>query len=327
MTQVEYSVSERFGLNLDAGHDMVVTGNDHPCQFTPPIDHGYKHRIDLIRDMFGFWVSGEIAMLQIGHSGCGKTSMIEQWHARLNLPLLTVVAHPRMEIADLIGHFIPTGDGGMAFHYGPVTRAALEGWSVLIDEYFVLDPGVATGLNAFLQGGMLYIPETGESIRAKEGFRIFAATNPADVGAGYFGRNNQDAANLDRFYVVQVPYPEAIDETPLIQQVLLDEGIGDDSVALLYAERMVSVANSVRKVYCGESDTSENGNSSLEAGSIDITMSTRTLKRWAKLFMLFNSMPEAEIYSLNRALLNRASPESAQAIKNLVQVEFGTKAD
>ncbi len=312
-----FDLKATFSLPNEIPDGITVVGNDRPTEFTPEVDTDYKFRVDLIRDMMGFWVSGERAMLIIGHSGSGKTSMIEQWHARLNLSLLTVVAHPRMEIADLVGHFVPTATGGMEFHYGPVARAAKEGLSVLIDEYFVLDPGVATGLNALLQGGMLYIPETGEAIRPKEGFRVFAATNPADIGAGYFGRNTQDAANQDRFYTIRVGYPKAEEETPLVQKVLMQQGIEDEAVALMFAERMVDVANRVRNLYCGESD---------DAGAIDITLSTRSLKRWAALFMMFSQVEKPEHYALQRAVTNRASRETAKAIHDVVDLVFGVAA-
>lgn len=309
-----FDLKQIFSLPDTIPQGIVLEGNEQPTEFTPTVDPDYVFRVDTIRDMMGFWHGGERAMLIVGHSGCGKTSVIEQWHARLNLALLTVVAHPRMEIADLIGHFVPTDTGGMDFHYGPVARAAKEGLSVLIDEYFVLDPGVATGLNALLQGGALYIPETGEAIRPAEGFRVFAATNPADAGAGYFGRNTQDAANQDRFYTVRMDYPKPEEETPLVEKVFVQLGIEDEAVAQMFAERMVDVANRVRKLYCGESDA---------AGAIDITLSTRSLKRWASLFMMFSEVDRPEHYALQRAVTNRAKPETAKAIHDVVDLVFG----
>ena len=313
----QYDLAATFGLtNLSSA--MEIEGGDAPTPFTPTPDPDYKFRLELIRDMYGFWYSGEIAMRLIGHPGCGKTSIVEQWHAQLNLPLLTVVAHPRMEIADLLGHYVPTANGGLAFHYGPVARAAKEGWSVLIDEYYVLDPGVATGLNGILQGGMVLIPETGEVIRPKEGFRVFAATNPADVGSGYFGRNSQDAANNDRFITLNVDYPTPEEEIPIIKKVFVNGG-EDESVAQMFAERMVDVAGRVRKQFVGESD---------DAGAIDVTLSTRALKRWANLMTIFSSVKEKDpvVYALERAVTNGTSKETAKAMHDIVEVVFGVGA-
>lgn len=292
---------------------VSIEGLAQPGIYTPDIDPDYVHRLELLRDMYGFWVSEEVAMLIIGHSGCGKTSFVEQWHAKLNLPLMVVCAHPRMDISDLIGHYVPTENGGMKFHYGPVALAAIHGYSVLVDEYFVLDPGVATGLNTLLQGGMLIIPETGEVIRPKRGFRMFMATNPADVGAGYTGRNTQDAANLDRCYTIQVPYPTPQEEEPLVAKTLLAGGL-EESNAKVYAERMVAVANSVRKLYCGTSNAKN---------ALEITLSTRSLKRWASLFLLFSNKEDGLLYALDRAVTNRASPTTAKAIQDFVKTEFG----
>jgi len=205
----------------------------------------------------------------------------------------------------------------MRFHYGPLVKAAIEGLSILIDEYNVLDPGVATGLNALIEGGILYIPETDEVIRPAEGFRVFAATNPNDVGAGYMGRNTQDAANDDRFWIISMGYPKPEEETPLIAKVLMDsgdEGMSEPSIATMFAEKMVDVANRVRKQYCGDSD---------ESGALDITLSTRSLKRWAALAMMFN-VDDQWRYSLERAVTNRASKETAKAIHDIVDAVFGT---
>jgi cobaltochelatase CobS len=309
-----FDLAATFGLaDMPPGNE--IEGGDAPTIFTPQVDPDYKFRLELIRDMYGFWFSGEIAMRLIGHPGCGKTSIVEQWHARLNLPLLTVVAHPRMEIADLLGHYVPTSTGGLAFHYGPVARAAKEGCSVLIDEYYVLDPGVATGLNGILQGGMVVIPETGEAIRPKEGFRVFAATNPADVGSGYFGRNSQDAANNDRFITLKVDYPTPEEEIPVVKQVFLNSG-EDESLAQMFAERMVDVAGRVRKQFVGESD---------EAGAIDVTLSTRALKRWANLMTIFSKVKSKDpvLYALERAVTNGTSKETAKAMHDIVEVVFG----
>lgn len=309
---VEHSVQECFNFGRS---DLTIPGYSKPTPFTPKPDADYVFREEYIRIMLAFWFSGDIALKLVGFAGCGKTSIVQQWHSRLNLPLLVVVAHPRMEIADLIGHYVPTEGGGMRFHHGPVALAAMKGYSVLIDEYAALDPGVAVGLNNIIEGGMMVIPETGEVIHPASGFRFFASTNPNDVACGFMGRNTQDASNDDRFWTMNVSYPTAQEEVPIIQRVLMD-GMeeGSEDIAKMYAERMVDVANDVRKMYIGESDANN---------AIDITISTRSLRRWAALFTMFD-VPDAELYSLKLAITNRASKETALAIENVVTTKFGT---
>ncbi len=41
--------------------DVEVEGNSEPCAFTPSIDPDYIFGVDMVRDLFGFWISGEKA--------------------------------------------------------------------------------------------------------------------------------------------------------------------------------------------------------------------------------------------------------------------------
>lgn len=312
MQQVkQFPIGATFGAK-EIPPGAVIEGLDQPTEFTPEKNPSYSFRMEFLRDMVGFFFSGDTAMFLKGHKGCGKTTFVEQFHASLNLPLLTVTAHQRMEIADLIGHFIPNANGGLEFHYGPVARAAKEGWSVLIDEYNFLDPGVSGGLNGLLQGGSVYIPETKEMLKPKQGFRVFAAGNPADVTLGYSGRNTQDAANEDRYWFIEMGYPTSEEETPLVERIL-SAGL-DPATAKSFADKMVDVANRIRKQFMANSDA---------ADAMEITMSTRSLLRWAKMMLLFAKVEHPVHYALERALTNRATKETKVAIHEVVHQVFG----
>jgi cobaltochelatase CobS len=307
----QFPIGATFGAP-DIPPQAVITGMDQPNEFTPDRKPEYLFRKQYLRDMVGFFFSGDVALFMKGHKGCGKTTFVEQFHSALNLPLLTVNAHPRMEIADLIGHFIPNAAGGLEFHYGPVARAAKEGWSVLIDEYNLLDPGVSGGLNGLLQGGGVYIPETQEMLKPKEGFKVFAACNPADAALGYFGRNAQDAANEDRYWFIEMGYPTVEEETPLVERILL---AGLDAVnAKTFADKMVDVANRIRNQFMANSDAGD---------AMELTMSTRSLLRWAKMMLLFSKVDSPLHYALERALTNRATKETKVAIHEVVHQVFG----
>ena len=64
-----FDLKATFSLPNEIPDGITVVGNAQPTEFTPAVDQDYKFRVDLIRDMMGFWVSGERAMLIIGHSG------------------------------------------------------------------------------------------------------------------------------------------------------------------------------------------------------------------------------------------------------------------
>ena len=74
------------------------------------------------------------------------------------------------------------------------------------------------------------------------------------------------------------------------------------------------IANQVRKLFLGE-----NG----EDGQLSITMSTRTLVRWAKLSLAFRGAPNALEYALDQALLIRAAKEEREAILRIAKDVFG----
>jgi len=79
---------------------------------------------------------------------------------------------------------------------------------------------------------------------------------------------------------------------------------------------MINVAQHVRQLFKGEDG---------QGGSISVTMSTRTLKRWATLTCMFKGHPTALKYGLEMALLRRAKPEEVTAIIQLASDVFGSE--
>lgn len=288
-----------------------------PTQFTPKIKPDFSFRKEHVVELVGFWCMGEIAMMLRGPSGCGKTALIEQFHAAMNYPLLQPSTHARTEAPDLNGQIIPS-EGGFKYVYGLLVQAARHGLSVFLDEYNVMDSSVTTSLNPILEGGKIDIPETGETIFPKEGFRVFAACNPNDKGLGFFGRNEEDASNKERFWVVEFGYPTADQEVPIVSAIL--KSVFDDSTADSYAQKMVEVANRIRQQYMGESGA---------ADALEVTMSTRTLRRWARGITVFGGQGGAAnpiTFTLARALTNNAPRESRDAIHEIVKDIFGATA-
>lgn len=291
-----------------------ITPLDTPSAHTPRIKEDFVFRKEHVTEIVGFWLMGLIGMMLRGPSGCGKTALVEQFHAALNYPLLQPPTHAQTEMPDLTGQLVPTQDG-FRYVYGELIKAAKFGCSVFLDEYNVMSPAVTTSLNPLLEGGKIEVAETGETIFPQPGFRVFAACNPNDRGLGYQGRNEEDVSNKERFWVVEFGYPKESDEIPIVQTVLAQ--IFDQDVAETYARKMVELANRVRQQYMGVSGS---------ADALEVTMSTRVLKRWAIGLTVFHEAPNPIHFTLERVLTNNAPRETREAIHAFATDIFGTTA-
>ena len=76
---------------------------------------------------------------------------------------------------------------------------------------------------------------------------------------------------------------------------------------------MVSFANEVRKLFMGDADSYEN--------TIEVTLSTRTLIRWADLALKFQGI-EPLSYALDRALTFKATRSTRVMLHELVHRIF-----
>ena len=81
---------------------------------------------------------------------------------------------------------------------------------------------------------------------------------------------------------------------------------------------MVSFANEVRKLFMGDADSYEN--------TIEVTLSTRTLIRWADLALKFQPLANQGIeplsYALDRALTFKAARSTRVMLHELVHRIF-----
>lgn len=279
----------------------------------PPNDPSYVFDAERMRQLTMFWVGGFKALLIEGDPAAGKTSLIEQWHARLNVPLYKVPCSPTTENFRLIGQLLPTEDGRLAWKDGPVLKACREGTSVLLDEYNTLDPGEATALNLLLEGYSWTIPETGEIIKPQRTTRFFATQNAVDSKASVAGRNIQDVANDDRFSYMEVDYlkPE-LEEALVLKHLLV--GKVDKAVAQQIAKVCVTVANNVRTAF------------RQDAPGIDKPLSTRVVLRWAKYTVMYQGVMKAKNrsglhYAIRQAV--RMSAPMAGAVNEQITAVAG----
>ena len=203
----------------------------------------------------------------------------------------------------------------MRYEYGSLFLAMHYGGLFLINEVDLLSPEVAVGLNGVLEGAPLCLPENGgEVIHPHEMFRIACTGNTNGGGDDtglYQGTGRMNLAWLDRFMLCEVNYPDAVVEKDLLVKLhpVLPEHI---------AVKMVDFANEIRKQFIGASDA--------YTDTIEVTLSTRTLLRWADLTLRFQPLAHQGIqplsYALDRALGFRASRPTRAMLHELLQRMF-----
>jgi cobaltochelatase CobS len=313
-----FKVSDVFSL---PGFPGGIGGYDAPWDTkslkTPTVMTEYVWQQPLIRDMVMFYFSGDTSLKLIGHTGTGKTEAVKQFHAAVNLPLISVTANPQMSARDLIGGMYPTANG-IEWRDGPVTMAARQGISLLIDEYNLLDSGEAAGLNALVAGDTYTIVETGETLRPVKNFRLFATINPK--ASGYHGRQTQDMSNDERFIDVNVEYAsEEVEKEAILKY--LTQAKAAPAEAENIATVIVKAANTFRQAYMGDNNS---------ANALPCTMSMRCslrMARWTYIYgRMASAMPSSEspLYmALDKVLANRQQPEVRLALREAFQLATG----
>lgn len=308
----KYSLATEFGLPVP--EQITIDGYEEGHPAAPEINPGYVFMPEKMRDLLAFWQSRERALKIVGDPATGKTSLVEQFHARLRWPLYKVACKPTTEARELIGQYFPIADGSLKWFDGPLLRAAREGTSVLLDEYNIMEPGEATGLNMLLEGYSFVVESTGEVVKPAAGFKVFVTENHIESRLAISGRNVQDAANDDRFMVTTADYLPAELEERVVVNALKSEGVDEDT-AVLIASQVVAVANRVREAYRREDS------------EVDKPMSTRSVVRWASLVRRFAKVKDKDgpmIYALRRAF--QMSPHLDQVVTGYTRAQLGTSS-
>jgi MoxR-like ATPase len=154
-------------------------------------------------------------VLLVGPAGSGKTHAASQVSEALSLPYYPQSVGPQTSKSDLIGYVDAHGKPVRS-----VLREAYENGGIyLLDEVDAGNAGVLTVLNAILANSQCAFPEASEHptkgvIHKHPDFRCIAAANTFGQGANrvYAGRQQLDAATLDRFIGLDWDYDRALEE-------------------------------------------------------------------------------------------------------------------
>lgn len=299
--------------------DLTIVGWNDPQPHTPSIMPDYCMSDGIAPDILSwFTVIGKEPLYITGPTGCGKTTGLKQVVARCNWPVYEVTGHARMEMPDLVGHLTMRG-GTMYYEYGPLALAMRYGGVFLFNEIDLCDPSLLAALNTVLDGSPLCIAENGgEVIVPHELFRFVATANSAGCGDDsglYQGVLRQNLAFMDRFLVLKASYLPDDVEREVIQKAA--PGLPEDAIT-----KYVEFANAVRAAFTGSGESNM---------SLSVTMSTRTIVRWAKLSAIFTPLTKQGVnvayYALERALINRADESTTDSLREIFQRIFGSVPD
>ena len=202
MGQVEQSVRDFIKSEYGAIERKIVTvvdGKRVPMQ-------GIQH--DKFETVLKFVANDEPVFLT-GAAGSGKNVLCKQVAEALGLHFYFTNAvtqeYKLTGFTDAMGNYQPT-----QFY-----KAFTEGGLFMLDEMDASIPEVLVILNAAIANRYFDFPAPIGYREAHPDFRIIAAGNTVGQGADYkyVGRNQLDAASLDRFAIVHVDYSEAIENS------------------------------------------------------------------------------------------------------------------
>lgn len=280
----EHPFSEVFGFVPPSGIDHAVRvfspsdWDKSIREFIPVRDTSYIFPPEQTEDAVYAVMNGD-TVLTTGPKGSGKTTLMQQICARMNIPWFRVNCRKDMESSMFFGTPSLTS-GELGWVDGPLPLFGKHGGMVTADEISATPSGIAMALMSPLElNGPIYVPEKPDGdryIKPHPWFRITATDNTqlqGDTTGRYAGTNVQNEALIDRFRTsIKLGYLSNDHERKVIKSHV--ENIPDDWVAY-----MLEIANIVRRAY--------------DSGTMNFTLSPRALVNWAQKCMYWGDIAKS----------------------------------
>ena len=203
----------------------------------PSVDVNYKFDMTALFRVLQGIVDGNNSYLY-GHTGTGKSTLVEQVCAHLKYPLVRVNFDSEISRMDLIGRdTLVTVDGQTVSKFvdGVLPDALSRPCLLLCDEVDFVRPDVMYVFQRVLEGnGLLISEDGGRRVDANPWFRLIATANTVGQGddtAMYQGARAQSMATLDRFENwVEMGYMKSTVETKWLKGVT--DGLSSSNATL-----------------------------------------------------------------------------------------------
>ena len=150
--------------------------------------------------------SQRIPIMLVGPAGCGKTYLADRLAQALGMEYSDQSCSEGMSESVFNGLLLPIGKGGEFKHVSsPFMERYETGGVMLLDEIDAGDPNLFTYINKAIANTSYTVAQrwTKSTVQKHSDFVLVAAANTYGHGADsmYVGRNQLDAATLDRFKV------------------------------------------------------------------------------------------------------------------------------
>ena len=252
-----------------------------------------------------------------GPAGCGKTSAVLQFMARVNAPCVTLTCRRRMDKYELIGQWgAEAATHSLVWTQGPSLTAWRHCCVFVINEMTSAPADVWVSANDLLEGDAVVVDRTGEVVPRHPNTRVVFTDNRPLGDAGetddYLGRNAQDRSVLDRCWHIAARWPDERTEVRLLllKTQRFRRGLTEKRAEAIAVEA-VRFARATR-----ESDRSERL----------FELSTRSLVRFTTLLFTFaaaGNVANAAREALALALTDGLSPGASAGLQNAMNYDFG----
>lgn len=248
-----------------------------------------------------------------GPAGCGKSSIVEQFAARLGKPVFRVGCHRGLKMEDIRGQFtlkVVNGHQVTEFIPGPLVNAMKTGGILLLDEGDTLDPTTLLALNTVFDAAPYLVPETDEVIQPHPRFRVAMTGNTmgnGDASGLMKGTTRQNLAVMDRFLLVKADYMDRDDEARVLNAAV-------PALPVRYLEALLNLARDVRLAMRAEGDD-----------RCEIPLSTRGVIRTGAMMAAFlkpgmdKLADETVVTCMDTAFLARASEVERRFVLSAAQ--------
>jgi len=160
-------------------------------------------------------------VMLVGPAGSGKTTLARQVAKALRLRYSEMSVSGATTEGDLFGRSIPNvSDGTMRFQPSDFLESYENGGMFCLDEFDSGNENTFVKVNSAVGGKCAFVEARKHNglssfVKRHEQFRLVACANTYGTGSSmvYTGRNQLDAATLDRFVSVWVDYCEPLERS------------------------------------------------------------------------------------------------------------------